>query len=388
MKHTPIAIALVCSLLLTGCGSGSGIWTNYREIELLQPVQTLGIDSASTGVRLSVSCARPGSDSKVSILSRPGMDLSSAMASLQDYAAGGQLYYSHARHIILGEDYAKAGIGAALDFIERDNALRMGMSLFVARDTSAQGLITGPADAGYDITETLGSVKRDAEALGEGRAFTCRETIKHLSECGAVLVCAVKSGEIKGSVFMDKEEGDTAMADGYAIIKDQRLVDYIDSSLSPTASLLLGYVGSAGPILRVPDGEVRLLTEQGSVKVTPRWNSDGSLDCIEIHAKLRCAIAEVRSEIDNITDAALLENLGKALSQRTKEDIRAVLDLSQKHGADFLGMVKHLRSDSAAKAAALPEDWLETARFEVSVDAQVVHTQDMGDQMSTKGGGS
>ena len=59
MKLTRI-IAVVClAALLSGCSGGS-VYSNYREIEQLMVIQTMGFDYAKSGVRLSASS---GSDS-------------------------------------------------------------------------------------------------------------------------------------------------------------------------------------------------------------------------------------------------------------------------------------------------------------------------------------
>ena len=64
-----IPLILACVLPLSGCGGGS-IYANYREVEHLQPVQTLGMDASDIGVRLTVSCPKPSAQSPGSIISR------------------------------------------------------------------------------------------------------------------------------------------------------------------------------------------------------------------------------------------------------------------------------------------------------------------------------
>ena len=59
MKIFRIAAVLVLAALLTGCSGGS-IYSNYRELEQLMVIQTLGFDRTPDGVRLSASS---GSDS-------------------------------------------------------------------------------------------------------------------------------------------------------------------------------------------------------------------------------------------------------------------------------------------------------------------------------------
>lgn len=388
MKKAIIPLTLSLSLLLSGCGGVGSIYSNYREIEHLQPVQTLGVDSGAIGVELSVSCAKPSADSSGNIISRNGSSISRAMASLQDYSAGGQLYYSHAEYVLLGDGYARSSIQEILDFLERDNSLRMGMLLFVVKGGTAKEIVTGPGEDSYDVTKALSSVERDTKMLGEGHAFTLRETVRQLSESGAALVCAVKSADTEGSVYL-LEAGKTAVAEGYGILKGDKLVGYIESADSQAANLILGKLGSTGPSLPDgEDGEISLAFESGGAKITPHWASDGSVESIEIKAELSAVVAEVSSRIENVTDTQLLKALEKALEEDMTEKLRGVLQQSADLNADFFGFMSYLRQADAAKAKALPGDWLKNVRFDLSVKADIVYTQDLGDQMTRTGKGA
>ncbi len=388
MKKSPIALVLALAFLLSGCGGRGGIYANYREIEHLLPVQTLGIDSSPEGLLLSVSCAASGQDSGPDIISRSGRSVLSAMDSLQDFSAAGQLYYSHAQYVVLGEEYARSGLDEALDFLARDGRMRMGLLLFIARDDSAQSLITGPGEGSYDLTGALASLRRDTKDQGSGQPFTARETIRQLSEAGAALVCAVKSADTEGSVFLS-ESGKTAVADGYAIIKDGRLADFLSTELATAASLLMGRGGKNAVVLEIPElGQISLAMDSSRAKIRPRWNSDGSLAGIDFHLSLQASIAEVRSQEQDITDPGLLDELARLLEQDTRVKTEKLLEKSVELDADFLDLMAHLRQDRAAWADALPEDWLRSAQFSVSVEAEIKDAGDMGNMMNSDGWGN
>lgn len=387
MKKKLVILLLALTLPLSGCSGHGSIYSNYREIEHLLPVQTLGLDASEFGVKLSVSCSKSGENSTGAIISRDGTTILRAMDSLQDFSAAGQLYYPHAQYVLLGEGYARAGIDEALDFLARDGRMRMGILLFVAKDESAAALITGPGQESYDISGALTSVRRDTSDQGTGEAFTCRETIRALSESGAALVCAVKSADTEGSVFLT-ESGKTAVADGYAVLKDGFLVDYLSVEMSTAASLLMGRSGTAATALSLPDvGEVSLKMDSAKAKIKPRWNGDGSLEHIDVSVKLTSSITEVRSRVQNITDPSILDALARMLEEDTKQKIEAVLGRSTELNADFLGLMAHLRQDRASYADALPDNWLESAVFDVRVEAEVKDAGDMGDIMNTDGWG-
>lgn len=386
MKKT-IALAMAAlMLLLSGCGGSKSIYSNYRETEHLQLVQALGADADEKGVCLSVSCAKSSQQSSGGIISRSGESILRAMSELQNYSADQQLYYAHAQYVIIGEDYAKSSFDRFLDFIARDTQLRLGLYLFVVRGATARELVTGPGVESYEVSKALASVKRDTDEQGRSHVFTCRETVRSLSENGAALICAVRPADTEDSVFL-LESGVTAVPDGYAIIKDGLLAGYIDTDISQAANLIMGHMGSSG--VSLPDGKggtLNLEYESGSAKIKPRWGADGSLEGIELEAKLGANLAEPDSDIGNITDSGLMSALEAELGRDMEDKINSVLQLSKALNADFLGLGAWLRQSNAAKTEALGEDWLKKAEFSVKCEAKISYTRELGDQMGTKGG--
>lgn len=386
MKKT-IALAMAAlTLLLSGCGGSQSIYSNYRRTEHLQLVQALGADADENGVCLSVSCAKSSQQSSGGIISRSGESMLRAMSSLQNYSADQQLYYAHAQYVISGEDYAKANFDSLLDFISRDTQLRLGLYLFVVKGATARELITGPGEDSYEVSKALASIKRDTEDEGLSHVFTCRETVRSLSESGAALVCAVRPANTEDKVFLLKP-GVTAVPDGYAIIKDGLLAGYIGTDISQAVNLLMDHMGSSG--VRLPDGRggsLSLEYESGSAKIKPRWAADGSLEAIEVKAKLGANLAEPDTDIINVTDTELMSALEDELGKDMEEKIKAVLKLSRELDADFLGIKSWLRQSDASKTDALGEDWLKNAEFSVECKAKISYSRELGDQMGTKGG--
>ncbi len=363
---------LAASLLLTGCSGGS-MYANYREVEHLQIVQTLGMDSSHMGVRLSVSCSKPSPQSSGGIISREGEGLIAALRSLQNYAAEQELYYAHATSLLLGESYARKKGAEALDFVARDSQLRLGLKLYAVRG-EAYELITGPGDESYEISRTLSSIQRDSEASGLSHVFSARETIRALSDHGAALICALSPAKTEDSVFM-AEGGITAVPLGYGVLKDGLLVGWIEPDISAAASLIMGHPGSAGP--RLPDGQggyVSLELLHGRVRVKPLGGNR-----LRLEAEIEAAIAEPDTAQSHITDRQLLSRLEEALARDMAAKMEAVLALSKELEADFLGLGAYLSEK--------PDGWPASAEFEVQCQAKINYSREMADKMDSGGEG-
>ena len=381
-----IFIIIVCSLL-SGCGMSGSIYSNYRAIEELRLIQTLGCDAGENGgVTLSASTGKQGESGETLLLRRDGASILKAMDSLQDYTTQGQMFFGHVRYVVLGREAAERGIGELLDFAERDARMRLDAALFVLESGSAGDLIMSPGDDSYDITEVLGSVRQDVELRGISHVGNFRETAVALSEYGAALVCLLRPVDTEGSVKLE-EPGLSAIPCGYGILKDGKLVGTITAPEAEGASLLLGYPGTV--TRRVPDGrggEISLQFDGAGGGVQPSWNADGSPGPVEVTLNVRAVVAETDGDSGIVLDSAYVDFLADELRQSLEIDLRNVLAQAQALDADFLAVGRELRLSGGSRFSALPSNWLTTLDFQVRVKAVVDHSYDLGDPVDTDGG--
>ena len=115
-KYLLTIIIIVGSLNLSGC-AGS-IYSQYREIEQMRVIQTMGIDKAENGVKLSLASAGSKNSNTVpAILSGTGKSISTALQRIRNYSCEESLFCAHVGHILIGEDAAKSGIENILSYI-------------------------------------------------------------------------------------------------------------------------------------------------------------------------------------------------------------------------------------------------------------------------------
>lgn len=381
MKRSIPIMIMVCSLL-TGCGMTGGIYANYRPIGELSLIQTLGYDTTEDGVTLSASSGKQGDDGSTILLRRDGGTILQAMESLQDYVTEGELFFAHTRHVIVGREAAEQGIGQLLDFVERDEDLRLGTELYILENGAAGDLVMGPGDDSYDITEILVSAKEDVEQRSISHVGTFRETAVALSEYGAALVCLLRTVETEGSVKL-KEDGLSAVPAGYAVLKDGKLVAEITGETAEAVSLLMNYSGTV--TRRFSDGsggKTALRFEGTDSSLKPSWNPDGSPGPVDVHLRGLAAVAETDGEAPGdpgFLAAQLQDSLG--------ENLREALELSRSLDADIFMLGREMRISGGKRFAALPEDWLKNLEFNVTVEAVIDHSYDLADPVGMEGGG-
>lgn len=366
-----VPCALISALLLSGCAAG-GVSASHRDLEQMRLVQTLGMDrDASGGVTLSAVCSAPRAEGKPMLLRGGGTGILDAMDTLQAHAVEGELFFGHVNYLLIGRAAAEAGLGTLLDFLERDDRMRLGTELFILREGTAADLVMGAGGESYDVTKVLSSVRQDVEDGGIGHTPTARETAVALEEYGAALVCLLRSVTTEGNV-QPEENGRSAAPDGYAVLKDGALAGVLEDGPAEAAGVLLGYPGVG--IRSVPDGQGGSVTLRfyGSGSAEAVWSESGE-PTVSLRLRVRAAAAEAEN------DAACTETSVRALEQSLAGDLRRAVELSRTLDADFLALGKTLRQSGGARYGALPADWLRGLDCSVSVEAVANHSFNLND---------
>lgn len=108
-----LALLLAAGLLCSGCSSGT-ISSNYRPVEDLTLVQTIGVDRAPEGVCLSASTGRVGENEPPQRMTQTGETVLAALDRLQDRTPNAELFYAQTSYLLLGEEAAAAGAVACV----------------------------------------------------------------------------------------------------------------------------------------------------------------------------------------------------------------------------------------------------------------------------------
>lgn len=366
-----LLLALIPALLCSGCSQSAGIYRNYRAIEDLQVVQTLGVDLEPDGrVTVTAAVAGAGDSTAPAILCRSAKSLPEALASMEDHTERGQLFFAHIQYLLLGQAMAEDELAQVFDYVERDIHTRMGTELFLIRNGSARELMAALAD-GEAVSALLAAVLRDTELHGDSHVSDLRTAAVALCEYGAATVCALHLTAAEDSILSDPPAL-TAVADGYGIFRDGRLCCFVSGEEAEALGLL---TGTAGTVLRsVSDGEGGTVTLElrGSAEITAPAQG-------QVHAVLRldAAVAALDTPGVRITEPDGLRRITDALAEDLNEAAVRVLSLSRTLDADFLPLAPAVRRGRSTDV--LPEDWLQTVEFTVETQVVPTHSYDLGD---------
>ena len=413
MKKGISLLIIICLILsLSGC---SGIYSNFRELERLLVIQTMGIDYADEGVGLSLASGAKSDGSSPVRLFSTGVSITSAIAHILSYSQEQELFLSHTSHVVLGEEAAKNGINGYLSYICRSPNLRTDIPLYIVKGSTAQEAVMQVGDGSKGISEILEAVRANVDERGDSKAFSASDLLRDLKRNGSGLICAIEcspsiqeggtkqeggSGSSSGATNTENPEAAaqsvggeekqenqaiTAAAVGYGVIRGDKLCAYIDKEQAIGVGLLLNIVGISDIVVTDRYATpVTLELDQGSSVIKPVWAEDGSLEMLDIQIKAAANIAEIGGG-GHFGEPDYEDYLTAQLENAISERVSSVIQLSKALQADFLGLGSIVEMDDAEKYRALGGEFsalLPGLTVRISVSGQIKHTNDIRDEQA------
>lgn len=373
MKKIFTALAAAALLLiLSGCKlGGTSLYANYRDVEQLQIIQTMGIDKSDTGLKLTISSGHGESSVTPTLISHDGGSMFEAIASLQDYSTREELFYAHLRFAVIGGDAAREGVLPYIDYFQRTPEVRFDTELYLIRNSTAQDLITRSHGASSDASEMLAALSREITNTGIGEVYSVMDVARGLAEHGAALIYAVDTADTEGIIFSDSGEA-IAIPAGYGVLRGDKLCGYISGDACHGLDIL-NKQNLIGLITIRTERLYNLEVTNDKCKIEPVWGDDGTLKSIDISCKLSAAIKEADIAGLDIT-SDIITDLERRLSAQAKGWILEVMRYIELYDADFLGLGKTLNLSSRTNYLALGKEYLEAiknAEINVNVESSI-----------------
>lgn len=412
MKRFLSLLIIICALpALSGCSS---IYSNYREIQQLMVVQTMGIDREKGGVQVSMAAAAEASGGGPRRMSAQGSTITAAIDRAYKLSYEEEIFFSHVNHLLVGEAAAEEGLDAFLDYVSQSPTMRIDIPLYIVRGSTANQAVMEVGDSSKGISEVMQTVHESFASPSNSRVFTVADTINSLLRYGSALVCAVEcvpssesvspgkaesaqgggeqnaqQGEEQnpqqeeGQNAQDKTQGETplmAVPAGYAVIRDGKLCKFIEPEEAAAVGLLTGSLPITDITVTDRNGkDASLELNQGSAEITPVWGGKGQLKGLNIQAQVSASVLETdnwQQGSSNEYINHLTAQLESAVSQR----LSSLLRTSMKLKADFLGLAGQVERKSPENYRLMSQRFSELLpglELQITVSGQLSHTNDM-----------
>lgn len=315
-------ILLALASLFSGC-QGS-IYSNYRDVERLRPVQTLGIDSSFGTVTVAVAAGEGQSEAPPSVLKQSAESVETALVQLQNAFPQAQPYYAHVQYILLGSEAAASGMDAWLDWIGRSPSLRLDAAVYIVRGSASELMLSAAAEHG-GTSEKLASLDSKLRELGEGVVVSVRSLAAALATNGTGLCGAVEAVDEGDNIRFDTSAA--IQPAGFAVFQNGALCAFIDQSDAAGTLLLLEQTDGARLTLETDGGPVAVRLGSANTKV----------EFSGAHAAVHCDVEAVLVEAAASPD---IDALDAAVAAVLTEQAERVLALERSLGCDFLDILQ------------------------------------------------
>ena len=420
MKRFLSLLIIICALpALSGCGS---IYSNYREIQQLMVVQTMGIDREKSGVQVSMAAAAEASGGGPRRMSAQGSTVTAAIDRACKLSYEEEIFFSHVNHLLVGEAAAEEGLDTFLDYVSQSPTMRIDIPLYIVRGGTANQAVMEVGDSSKGISEVMQTVHESFASPSDSQVFTVADTINSLLCYGSALVCAVEcvpssesvspgkaeseqqsSGQSvqggegqsaqqgeeqkpqaeEGQNGQDKTQGENplmAVPAGYAVIRDGKLCKFIEPEEAAAVGLLTGRLPITDITVTDRNGKnATLELNQGSADIVPIWGGKGQLKVLNIQAQVIASVLETdnwQQGSSNEYINHLTAQLESAISQR----LSSLLRTSMKLKADFLGLAGQVERKSPENYRLMSQRFSELLpglELQITVSGQLSHTNDM-----------
>lgn len=384
-----IAFILCFSLMLSGCGS---IYSNYLEVEQLLVIETMGFDYLPGGVQLTLASGLSGSEGDVK-LSGVGATVSAALDQARNYSFEDELFCSQTNSILIGEPAAKRNMEPYLSYICQSPILRTDVPVFIIRGGSAFESIMESGDSRHGVSEILKGVTEYLETRGGSHIFKASQISRDSLRHGSALCCALEfsqsaeppAGEAPSEGEEAAQSARTLAVAGLGIIKDSRLVEYIDQEAAIGVAFLINKVGVSRVELKdAMEREIVLEISSGSSRILPRWDEAGELTGLDISLEAEATVTEMNDNAD-LSRESYAQQLTGALEEHLAQLVGDVLKQSARLEADFLALGSQVEQHSPLLFRHLNKSFSEllpALEFRIAVRARLSHTNDMKESLT------
>ena len=370
MKRISLFLLSILLLFSTDCAKSS-LFSNYRPIEQLKLVHVIGFDTHEEGLELSICGGEQGDEGQELVrLSCTGKNISDCLGKLQNYSEQSELYYAHTRYVIVGEDYARQGLGDVMQYLESSQQLRSDIPLFIVKGGKAKDPVLKSGGKQEGIHDVLEAVIRDCDRQGMGFPFTCGDIGSFSAEYGSALACALTLSQTKDTDPQAEDDEVTPIAAGYGVIDYGTLTAFLSKEASFGVNLLMGELGTGALTLTAEGQPVSLRFTKSENTLIPTFGREGTMT--KLTARLQLEAEPIESEQEHPIDHTKLED---EVSRKVTEWVNELFLAMRTTKCDFLGLGPRIAIAYPKQMTESPIFWMDqseslTMMAEVSCTVQ------------------
>lgn len=256
-----------------------------------------------------------------------------------------ELYYAHANLLVIGEKLAREeGLTKILDALDRGTQFRSSSKIIIARETTANDILSILTSIDQIPSEKIiKTLTNSQNFLGESIDIDLSQAIDSLITVGKEPFITgfqvdgkSKEGKMQDSIQQTEPKA-VLKANGIAVFKEGKLVDWLDGNDAKGALWVLNKITNTGI-----DSSWKNIKNAFTFQVTDSKTKIDVTDnngkpYITIKVRVTGDIDELRTPIA-ITDSSTLNKMELQISKAIENNIKSSITKAQQAKADVLGI--------------------------------------------------
>ena len=336
-------ILLIIPILFSGCTHDM----SRNEIDEIDLVLVLGIDYAEGQFTLS-GLYSTGSGSDPEEGSGSGSEEvaqgigKTAYEALEDMKLKNKkaISLAQAGSFLIGEGAAKLGIDQSLDFLSRDETIKMEALIYVIKGESAADFIKEGIENEQTIHEDLEAMKQKQQEILTRNDNTMVNILNDMRQSYSCVLIPYLIADKSGYLI-----------EGYTVFNELKFKDYLDHETSDGVNFIRNIMRTYPIYL---DNQIGLLTSYTNTSL----KADVKKQKITVTVKVsfETMVKEVVTD-QNIFNMKDMERLTKAQNEYIKTIIEKPINYSKNNSLDILNLARIVENQNYKDWQTIEKDW-------------------------------
>jgi spore germination protein KC len=348
---------------------------NREEIDEIDLVLTLGIDYAEGEYSISALYSTGGgSDSEAGAGSGEEQVAKgkgkTAYEALEDLKQKNKknITLAQAGSFLIGEEAAKQGIDQALDFLKRDETIKMEALVYIIKGMSANEFIEEGIKNKQTIHEDLEAMEQKQKELLTRSSNTFVNILNDMEQQYSSVLIPYLIGEKAGLLI-----------EGYAVFDELKLVDYLDRDTSDGINFIRNTMRSFPIYL---EDEVSLAVSYTNTKL--KADLVNNQITITIKVDFESMLKEIITKENIFTQKELLR-LTDAQNEYVLDILEKPVDYSKKNGMDILNLARIVENQNVSGWKGIEGSWdqmLTNIEYRYQIRSQITKSFILGNNLN------